>query len=892
MDNLCWQILGIEPTQDMDAIRRAYRQTLPHYHPETDPEGFKRLRQAYDAACRLAQHLSMSEESEQVPAAEADAPSESQFEFDAETEPLCTAFEQLLSDPAARVQLADWERFIYRMDQFDMEVVERARWPLLKRLYRESCLSASCAGVLAERLRWRQRLDELPQEIASEMGEYLDFLARGDWFDFSLLAGLSLPAQQETILFLQQCREMFWNRPGFMLKTLLNDAAVIVWPDCPALMYQLVRWHSLAEVPQPFLRDYCLEQLAAQPLDSEWLRLSAHHCALVGDEQQAFELWHRLYLLNRHGQAEQWLIDWCARHQPEWLPLLIQAFNSAEVPSLEDVAPEDALQRFFLAEQNVQMMTRWGNAAQLPLSARAADYVRWKLGAWKPQIMYAHLVQNNHETLLDQYYWHACMLTFGNERLLQEILVQPIPDEPLPALVISGLQAQAEQRLKWLATSSVIQTFTAWLEAPSDATLPTVFDDTDSVVWNQVFSWLMQWRPLMPAQLRKLTTHAECNRMLEPIKDWLAFLAGVWGIVLTESEHTCPRDEFRHTMLVTLMVAYPRESLPWLRHLELPSLSESHPAYALYQLYRQLDAVESTDAMRQLAAWLVLYDGLHYNCWMHLPVLVEDYLRKDGHCYIAAASHFYASEGSWHDTVAQASLVYQILFHAVYCYLGSERQAENHRGWLQQLEGSSPALGRLINVVLKRQSDRLYQAIKPLDGDKRVGVIARMIDKLHNNGAYLPDNDEQTCLDDCLCDEHNDLTLRLVAKILQQEADERESHFKRDSATRSEFWQFWRMRSRIGRAGFFAQNWLGGLTIYIVGNMLLEFSPYNTLTIIVLLMFNLFSAARRRFNDIGSSSPSLSAFCVVMLPIFVFLPLCLNGTKRWNRFGPPKVTSE
>ncbi|MBO8134571.1 J domain-containing protein [Dickeya fangzhongdai] len=56
MDNLCWQLLGIEPTQDMDAIRQAYRQTLPQFHPETDPEGFKRLRQAYDAACRLAQH--------------------------------------------------------------------------------------------------------------------------------------------------------------------------------------------------------------------------------------------------------------------------------------------------------------------------------------------------------------------------------------------------------------------------------------------------------------------------------------------------------------------------------------------------------------------------------------------------------------------------------------------------------------------------------------------------------------------------------------------------------------------------------------------------------------------------------------------------------------------
>ncbi|WKV51811.1 DUF805 domain-containing protein [Dickeya fangzhongdai] len=891
MDNLCWQLLGIEPTQDMDAIRQAYRQTLPQFHPETDPEGFKRLRQAYDAACRLAQHTGEPEEHEQAPA-EADAPADDRFEFDAETEPLRAAFEQLLSDPAARVQPIGWERFIHTMDQFGMTVVEQARWPLLKRLYREPCLSASCAGLLAERLRWRQRLDELPQELAGEMDEYLDFLARGDWFDFSSLAGLNLPAQLETIFFLQQCRELFWNRPGFMLKTLLSDSAVIVWPDCPALMHQLARWYSLAELPQPLLRDYCLEQLAAHPQDSEWLRLSAHHCALAGDEQQAFELWRRLYLLNRHGQAEQWLIDWCARRQPEWLPLLIQSFNSAVAPSLDGVSLEDSLHRFFQPEQTVQMMARWGDAAQLPLSSRAADYVQWKLGAWKPQIMYAHLVRNHCDTLQDQCYWHACMLTFGNERLLRDMLDQPIPEEPLPALVMSGLRAQAEQRLQWLATSSVIQAFTAWLAAPSDATLPAEFDDTDSVVWNQVYSWLMQWRRLPPGQLRKLTEHAECNRMLEPVKDWLAFLASVWDIVLPEQERVSARDEFRHAMLLTLMVAYPRENLSWLRRLEVPSLPESHPAYALYRLYRQLDAVEPDDAMRQLSTWLVLSDGLHYNCWMRLPVSVEGYLRQDGHSYIAAASQFYSSESGWRETVAQAPLIYQILFHAIYCYLGSDRQSEKHREWLQQLEGTTPELEQIANAVLERQSDELYQALKPLDDDKRIGLIGRMIDKFHQNEAYLPDNDEQALLDDCLRHAHDDVTLRLVAKILQQYADERESHFKHNGATRGRFWQFWRMSDRIDRAGFFAQNWIGALLLYTGGNMLLEHSPHKNLVIIALLLLNLFSAARRRFNDMGSSSPSLSAFCVVLLPIFVFLPLCLNGSKRWNRFGPPKITSE
>ena len=47
-------VLGIEITKDERAIKNAYRERLTVTNPEDNPEGFKRLRSAYETACRYA----------------------------------------------------------------------------------------------------------------------------------------------------------------------------------------------------------------------------------------------------------------------------------------------------------------------------------------------------------------------------------------------------------------------------------------------------------------------------------------------------------------------------------------------------------------------------------------------------------------------------------------------------------------------------------------------------------------------------------------------------------------------------------------------------------------------------------------------------------------------
>lgn len=42
-----WQILGIEPTNDIESIKSAYAKKSRLYHPETNPEEFQQLHMAY-----------------------------------------------------------------------------------------------------------------------------------------------------------------------------------------------------------------------------------------------------------------------------------------------------------------------------------------------------------------------------------------------------------------------------------------------------------------------------------------------------------------------------------------------------------------------------------------------------------------------------------------------------------------------------------------------------------------------------------------------------------------------------------------------------------------------------------------------------------------------------
>lgn len=56
-----WEILDISPTLEASIIKKAYAKKLKIFHPEDDPHGFQRVREAYDSALRYAKNNQLSE---------------------------------------------------------------------------------------------------------------------------------------------------------------------------------------------------------------------------------------------------------------------------------------------------------------------------------------------------------------------------------------------------------------------------------------------------------------------------------------------------------------------------------------------------------------------------------------------------------------------------------------------------------------------------------------------------------------------------------------------------------------------------------------------------------------------------------------------------------------
>lgn len=171
-----FQILGIEATSDERAIKNAYRERLAVTNPEDNPEGFKRLRAAYDEACRLARQPEEAEEEE----AGDSTPSGLWLE----------KVEALYNTIAGRQDAARWKA-LFQDDCFlSLEEEENCREKLFEFLMSHFRLPTDIWKVLDERLGIVKGAAALRERYPANFVHYIvSKCERGEDVDFAQFEG-------------------------------------------------------------------------------------------------------------------------------------------------------------------------------------------------------------------------------------------------------------------------------------------------------------------------------------------------------------------------------------------------------------------------------------------------------------------------------------------------------------------------------------------------------------------------------------------------------------------------------------------------------------------------------------------------------------------------------
>ncbi|EJY5270859.1 J domain-containing protein [Salmonella enterica] len=418
----CWQVLGIEATTDTDAIRQAYLALLPSFHPETDPQGFKQLREAYENAL-------LGTTSPAITVVDED-PDTSWVNY------LGEIFRDLLADQERRFQPQAWQDFIQQINKLSISQAEKARWLLCDIAMQTFLVSYSCMNLLSQRLSWEQR--DSNGEIDDEaLEDFLPYVQRGDTFDYTLLRHLPLAVQNQTIMFYCALDGTFFDRPHYFAQLMAQHGAWII-PNNLCFQRRLLRWFSTLHVGIAELLPVALTWQEAEPDNATpgYYHLAQRVFCGEGDNllpELCAQWWE-----HPSTHLDDLLLCWCRQHRPDFFPLLVMAVEGREQV---DIDGESLL---YIPGSSARTCLLWAEALHSgALSPLSESFIARRLNYGAPAMSEAH--SQHPYWLLYQVADSLACAGDPSAALLQRLVTKlDTPDIcPLEALVIRGLLGRA-----------------------------------------------------------------------------------------------------------------------------------------------------------------------------------------------------------------------------------------------------------------------------------------------------------------------------------------------------------------------------------------------------------------------------------------------------------------
>ena len=175
-----WVVLDIEPTSDASVIRKAYAKKLKVHHPEDDPAGYQRLREAYDRALKHtkqteARHMADSEPDSLQSRSEWMAMDE-KVSVAVKEHPVDVFLERvevLYENFHARMELKNWEQLLSSDVTWDIEYSAAIQEGLIEFLRWHYHLPHAVWQAIDTTFRFKEQQEELEGEYGEETIRFL-----------------------------------------------------------------------------------------------------------------------------------------------------------------------------------------------------------------------------------------------------------------------------------------------------------------------------------------------------------------------------------------------------------------------------------------------------------------------------------------------------------------------------------------------------------------------------------------------------------------------------------------------------------------------------------------------------------------------------------------------
>lgn len=859
----CWERLGIEPTDDQNAIRNAYRARLPSVHPERDPDGFQALRGAYEEALDQARGEAPAEQPQAAPLSAG--------------EQAAQQFNDLLIDTTRRFQPQAWQDYCRVLDQLPLDVLDSIDGSLRHLLLSNGPLSHTCAAILAERMGWANRLMQLPFEEAEALDQLLQRIAEPDPFDLTHLSTWPLVAQVETLWYVRTLNHLFHYRPLQEMRGWCSLHLCLPMPTDPAYYPGLYRQCTLAGIALGDALEHYQTCLAQTPDDLDTLYMLALQMQNHG--QDAVDIWCRLWREYQLPEASAWLLAWSAHHAPERLPLLILAFDRSQ----SDLGLQRALDdpELINGEPAIgpQTLSRWQRAASTELPPLARAFVAWQLGDSEWPVL-AELL-NIQDEALHGLYRHAWLLQRGDVADLDALLALPIAGDPLHVVLLEGLQHQARQQRQWLCQAPAWQALQQALAGGEQ--LPAALLD-NTVARSQMLRGFRRLRHYDDTTLQGL------RRLLAPIENWHKPSCFELQLTLQQAGRSLPAEpdepaaRWRWQCQTLLLLGLMEQPEDWLARLgdnlaTLPT-DPGHPAHEMKaQLLvstprRWLLELDEQDTLHGLIAALqVSPEILLHTTRLPSATRLEACVQQYGHELTA-------------DPFGQM-LLDAMLYHDP--SLTREQRDEA----LQRLQGfTCPGdwFEPFRQGLISGKPQYLAQSVCK-DNSLEFAIMQAIFDGLRQlcgkKPARLPDTDVLRKLQKAKDSTATPLAIRLAVSLLLARYEQLLPAPGLTSGRASQ-WQFWRLGGRLNRLNLILQTLcLAGVALPLIVAAD-ELSGDLALGVLGVAVLVLIGNLLRRLHDMGRGIGTLLMLLSgsFLLPYMLLVLFVWPGDPLTNRYGP------